>query len=121
MAEPVTKKDLEALQKQIDEVRRWFQDEKKSVHITLDSMIKMLDEIQKRDMAVLAGADAQGRSIMELQKRTDYLHQWDVNFQQYSVQLKKFDDALQNFDSQISGVVHSHTKDIAELKKKVLF
>jgi hypothetical protein len=32
MAEPATKKELQALQKEVDEIRKWFQDEKKWTH-----------------------------------------------------------------------------------------
>jgi hypothetical protein len=33
---PATKKELAALQKQVDELRKWFDDEKKVVHAELD-------------------------------------------------------------------------------------
>ena len=40
-------KDLAALQKDIDEVRKWFQDEKDSVHKQLDAITDSVDELRQ--------------------------------------------------------------------------
>jgi hypothetical protein len=47
MAEPATKKELQALQKEVDELCKWFQDEKKWTHDELDKLTKWLNDEKK--------------------------------------------------------------------------
>ena len=75
--QPATKKELAALQKQVDELRKWFQDEKKAVHAELDGLTpkKWFDDEKKVVHDELDNlskyADELGKYTEDLSKSTD--------------------------------------------------
>ena len=61
-------KDIAALQRDIDGVRKWFVDEKTSVHKSLDATLKRFGDIDKR-------FDDIDKRLDDLNKRLDQVTQ----------------------------------------------